>query len=142
MPWLTVKVCRMTLFLPPMLCLSLAGCSSPVDAKQAIVGSWKTDSGTEEWTFNADGTAVELLTKTGKETKYTYQIVDADKIDLTSQNPANNMHSQYQFDGKDRLTLLLGSEDYRPTRIAEAVKASDIRLAGKGGGLVAHLRRK
>jgi hypothetical protein len=131
------------------VCLLLAGCAgSPADPKQAIVGAWEAEgpSGVV-WTFDPDGTATETLTKASKEQKHTYKVLDADKIDLETTNPVNGgtlkLAGQFKFDGPDRLILLLGNADARPTRITEAERADHgATLPGRGGGTVSKLRRK
>lgn len=144
---------RSALNLRPLLltgvCLLLAGCAGTVgDPRQAIVGTWEAEgpSGVV-WALDPDGTATETLTKTGKEQKHTYKVLDADKIDLETANPVIGgtlkLTGQFKFDGPDRLILLLGNADARPTRITEAERADHgATLPGKGGGTVSKLRRK
>ncbi len=131
-----------TLGLPVLVvtCTFLAGCRSSVDPNRAIVGTWQVGD-TAEWVFNPDGTLVQRMLKDGKESEWTYKIIDGDKIDMAAKNDGHSVQSQYRFEGNDRLVILMGVQE-RPTRIGEAVGASEPRLHGKGGGIVVKLRRK
>ena len=102
------------------LCLvsvALAGCSNGGANKSAgnLIGTWASTDGLYEWTFSADGQAVEYAKKPGEKKSYKYE-ASSGHIDVTR---SSTIKGVYEFDGPDTLQILFGVGGKRPKSIHE-----------------------